>query len=153
MIIYCQNATCGGVGSGECVGGAEVLAGRRYGAELEDGHLRCRWGEGEGCYRGGEQDGDQHRRRWELSYVHQIDLDELGLDGTPLRLRLPRKAAFFTTVAAEAMSQCMGPDANPRAASLWFRVNMEARSDESIAREQSKGTPDKANQREQDEQG
>jgi hypothetical protein len=55
-----------------------------YGAELEDGHLRCRWGEGEGCYRGGENDGEQYRRRWELSYVHQIDLDELGLGTRPM---------------------------------------------------------------------
>eukprot|EP00978_Attheya_sp_CCMP212_P001983 scaffold4090_cov42-Attheya_sp.AAC.1 len=138
-----------------------------YGAELEDGHLRCRWGEGdEGCYRGGEHDGAQQLRRWELPYVHQIDVDELGLgtrpmlhasarlqkfseflhravssgglddrtradvattcarlclsgiqvsrwsepkigsDGTPLRLRLPRKAAFFTTVAADAIEIC-----------------------------------------------
>jgi hypothetical protein len=39
------------------------------------------------------------------------------------RLRLPRKAAFFTTVAAESMSRCTSKDASQRAANLWIALS------------------------------
>ena len=162
-----------------------------YVAELEELHLRCRWGEG---FSGGEgqSDADGHsmtaaisgqQKRWENTSVAKIDLDALrkkgklgpllsagsvaqcrrftellhqavsnsGLDSytralaatrcaklclrgvkIPLwdegdilnsnpfkRIFLPRKAAFFTVIAAEAMTQSRAIEASRRAGSLW----------------------------------
>jgi hypothetical protein len=39
------------------------------------------------------------------------------------RIRLPRKAAFFSVVAAEAMSSCESDDSSQRAASLWLAAS------------------------------
>lgn len=162
-----------------------------YVAELEELHLRCRWGEG---FSGGEgqSDADGHsmtaaisgqQKRWENTSVAKIDLDALRkkgklgpllsvgsvaqcrrfteflhqavsnsgldsytrafaatrcaklclrgvkiplwdesdfLDSNPFkRIFLPRKAAFFTVVAAEAMTQSRATEASSRAGSLW----------------------------------
>lgn len=161
-----------------------------YTSEVEETHVRCRWGEGEGCYGGGSGDGmsssgddREEPKRWETTSVASLDLRELegksgtdlgvrdscrraqkfagllhraasagGLDGRTradvaatcaraslkgvkatkwgsygegpyARLRLPRKAAFFATVAAEAMSACPGSDSALRAASLWLAAS------------------------------
>ncbi|KAL7539116.1 hypothetical protein ACHAXR_009033 [Thalassiosira sp. AJA248-18] len=155
-----------------------------YVQEEEEGHLRCRWGEGEYCYggdlSGGAGDGSVPPR-WERTTVSRLDLrgtevremlamdsiergrkfTELlhravsvgGLDdrsradvaaacaracliGTKetqwgdsnensvhSRLRFPRKAAFFTLVAAEAMTRCECTDAAERASSLYLAAS------------------------------
>ena len=159
-----------------------------YVSELEELHLRCRWGEG---FSGsvGDEDADGHTmtgslsgpsRRWNLTSVSNIDLTRLrdagklgsvlsekavnqckfftdllhqsvsngGIDNytraqiagrcakmclrgvrvpnwsatdksVPVRLHLPRKAAFFTVVAAESISQCSIENANACAAGFW----------------------------------
>lgn len=161
-----------------------------YTAEVEESHLRCRWGEGEGCYCGDTATGGP--RRWETTSVSSIGVNDLirsaprsaggyggliGLDSvgrcqkfTNLlhravsvgvldprsradvaatcarmclmgakttqwnptsdadsfysRLRLPRKAAYFTAVSAEAMTQCGGDDdSSHRASSLWLAAS------------------------------
>jgi hypothetical protein len=45
-----------------------------YAAELEDTHLRCQWGLGQGCY-GGEASSD--KRRWEMASATQLNFLEL----------------------------------------------------------------------------
>jgi len=39
------------------------------------------------------------------------------------RLRLPRKAAFFATISAQAMSHCTSSDARHRSANLWIALS------------------------------
>jgi hypothetical protein len=154
-----------------------------YVQESEEGHLRCRWGEGEFCY-GGElysSSGDYAPPRWEKTSVSKLTLQgaevremlaldsvergrkftELlhkavsvgGLDdrsradvaaacaraclkGTKTtqwggfvavspssRLRFPRKAAYFTLIAAEAISRCKTDDAGQRASHLYMAAS------------------------------
>jgi Transport protein Trs120 or TRAPPC9, TRAPP II complex subunit len=45
-----------------------------YGAEIEDTHVRCQWGLGEGCY-GGDPNGTKHR--WESASATQLNFLEL----------------------------------------------------------------------------
>jgi hypothetical protein len=45
-----------------------------YGAEIEDTHVRCQWGLGEGCY-GGDPNTD--KKRWEMSSSTQLNFLEL----------------------------------------------------------------------------
>jgi hypothetical protein len=45
-----------------------------YCAEVEDTHVRCQWGLGEGCY-GGDSSGD--KRRWEMASATQFNFLEL----------------------------------------------------------------------------
>jgi hypothetical protein len=45
-----------------------------YCAEVEDTHVRCQWGVGDGCY-GGDPNGD--KRRWEMSSATQLNFLEL----------------------------------------------------------------------------
>ena len=45
-----------------------------YTAEVEDAHMRCRWGLGDGCYGGDPSDG---QRRWEMSTSTQLNFLEL----------------------------------------------------------------------------
>jgi hypothetical protein len=45
-----------------------------YSAEVEDTHVRCQWGLGEGCY-GGEAGSD--KRRWEMASATQLNWLEL----------------------------------------------------------------------------
>jgi len=180
----------------ECLGGlyAELLLRLAwYAAEVEEGHLRCRWGEGEECYGGdvSEQDGSGPSvKRWQSTSIARLDIDSIlvGSRGALLgqeslersqkfvtllhkavsagaldprtradvaataarmcligvkttqwgssregdssalydRLRMPRKAAYFTTVAAEAMAtaarynRSSSPDTYERAANLWL---------------------------------
>jgi hypothetical protein len=145
-----------------------------YTAVVQDAHLRCRWGEGFGCY--GGDPGEP--RRWDKTGVAQLTYgkvvnkdgeDLIGLStlqrtqkfcefmhravstGTldPLTLadvaatcarlcltglqstkwkfhdgyivHLPRKAAFFTTVAAEALSKHTAKDSiDYEGSSLWL---------------------------------
>lgn len=145
-----------------------------YTAAVEDGHLRCRWGEGLGCY--GGDPGEP--RRWDKTGVAQLtfgkvankdgedliglstlqrtqkfceflhravstgSLDALtradvsatcarlclsGLQSTKWKfhdgyiVHLPRKAAFFTTVAAEALSKHTARDSiDYQGSSLWL---------------------------------
>lgn len=155
-----------------------------YIQELEEGHLRCRWGEGEFCYGGdlNSSSGDYAPPRWEKTSVSRLTLQgaevremlaldsiergrkftELlhravsigGLDdrsradvaaacaraclkGTKTtqwgsyggsespstRLRFPRKAAYFTLIAAEAMSRCKSVDAGQRASNLYVAAS------------------------------
>ncbi|KAK1742006.1 trafficking protein particle complex subunit 9 [Skeletonema marinoi] len=155
-----------------------------YVQELEEGHLRCRWGEGEFCYGGdlNSSSGDYAPPRWEKTSVSRLTLQgaevremlaldsiergrkftELlhravsvgGLDdrsradvaaacaraclkgtkttqwgsssgsGSPSsRLRFPRKAAYFTLIAAEAMSRCRSVDAGQRASNLYVAAS------------------------------
>lgn len=157
-----------------------------YVQDSEEGHLRCRWGEGEYCYGGEIRDGEITPARWEKTSVSRLDLrgtevrDMLAMDSiergrkfTELlhravsvgglddrsradvaaacarscligtketqwgtsdddnstskshsRLRFPRKAAFFTLVAAEAMARCNEcPDAPERASSLYLAAS------------------------------
>mmetsp|Transcript_17281 Transcript_17281/g.35060 ORF Transcript_17281/g.35060 Transcript_17281/m.35060 type:complete len:1797 (-) Transcript_17281:136-5526(-) len=154
-----------------------------YVQEEEEGHLRCRWGEGEFCYGGdlNSMSGDYTPPRWERTSVSKLDLkgkevsEMLALDSiergrkftellhravsvgglddrsrsdvaatcaraclvgtkstqwdissgpsTPSRLRFPRKAAFFTLVAAEAMARCQGSDSGERASSLYLAAS------------------------------
>ncbi|KAL7492472.1 hypothetical protein ACHAWT_004966 [Skeletonema menzelii] len=155
-----------------------------YIQELEEGHLRCRWGEGEFCYGGdlNSSSGDYAPPRWEKTSVSRLTLQgaevremlaldsiergrkftELlhravsigGLDdrsradvaaacaraclkgtkttqwgnssgsGSPSpRLRFPRKAAYFTLIAAEAMSRCKSDDAGQRASNLYVAAS------------------------------
>lgn len=162
-----------------------------YAAEMEEGHVRCRWGEGEDCYGGdgsGESKAEPSLKRWETGSIARLDLESLmvgsrgallgdesiertrkfahllhravscgALDpktradvaaaaarmclvgvkstqwGSTLsdaalyrRLRLPRKAAFFTTIAADAMAQAAryngdeDPETYDRASNLWL---------------------------------
>ena len=143
-----------------------------YAAHVEESHLRCRWGEGQGCY--GGDPGEP--RRWDKTTVAQLTfpIDLRTKDGEDLigrnsftrvqrwsemlhravscggldpvtradvaancarmaltglqstkwkhydgdRLTLPRKAAYFTTIAAEALSVCESSGAS----SLWLAV-------------------------------
>ncbi|KAL3806041.1 hypothetical protein ACHAXA_000182 [Cyclostephanos tholiformis] len=121
-----------------------------YVKEDEEGHLRCRWGEGEYCYGG---DVNSMAPRWDRTSVSKLDLRGtevarfrclggvgLGCGGagggvletrwgdsnsfsTPSRLRFPRKAAFFTLVAAEAMMRCQSDDAAEYASSLYLAAS------------------------------
>ena len=45
-----------------------------YSAEIEDTHLRCQWGLGEGCYGG---DVGSNKRRWEMSSATQLNFLDL----------------------------------------------------------------------------
>jgi hypothetical protein len=159
-----------------------------YSAELEELHVRCRWGEG---FSGsvGDEDADGHKmtaalsgssKRWELTSVSKIDLARLreagklesvlsinavkqckkftellhqsvsnvGIDSytraqiagrcaklclrgvrvpnwgatensVPVRFHFTRKAAFFTVVAAESISQSSIDNAKVCAAGFW----------------------------------
>ena len=61
-----------------------------YVADLDEGHLRCRWGEGEGCYGGDPAD----PRRWDRTSVSQLAFQDLkGKDGEDL-------------IAASTVSRC-----------------------------------------------
>ncbi|KAL3791402.1 hypothetical protein ACHAW5_005776 [Stephanodiscus triporus] len=149
-----------------------------YVREDEEGHLRCRWGEGAYCYGG---DANSKPPRWERTTVSRLDLrgaevreilasdsiergrkfTELlhraasvgGLDdrsradvaaacaracligtketrwgdskscSTSPRLRFPRKAAFFTLVAAEAMARCQSDDSAECASNLYLAAS------------------------------
>lgn len=145
-----------------------------YTASVEEGHLRCRWGEGVGCYGGdpGEprrwdktgaaqltfgklvnKEGDDliglstlSRTQKLCDYLHRAAstgaLDALtradvaaacariclgGLQSTRWKfhdgyiLRLPRKAAFFTTIAAEALSKHTAQESlDYEGSSLWL---------------------------------
>ena len=154
-----------------------------YVQELEDGHLRCRWGEGECCYGGdlNSSSGDNAPPRWEKTSVSKLNLkgtavrEMLALDsiergrkftellhravsvgglddrsradvaaacaraclkgskstqwgsstssGSSSRLRFPRKAAYFTLIAAESMSRCKSVDAGQRASNLFVAAS------------------------------
>jgi hypothetical protein len=145
-----------------------------YVAEVEEAHLRCRWGEGEGCYGGDVSDA----RRWDRTSVSQLTFGELkSKDGEDIlatntlgqcqkwtellhraastgalpllsradvaatcarmclkgmvptqwknypkkeRIVLPRKAAFFATVAADAVSQCQDMESTLNSSELWL---------------------------------
>ena len=148
-----------------------------YTAFVEEAHLRCRWGEGEGCYGGDASE----LRRWEktsvanltfralknrdgedlvalssvqrcqrfCNYLHRSvstgSLDPLtradvsaaaarlcliGLQSTKWKhwdgypMKFPRKAALFTTVAAESISKFTAAESfQYRASALWLVVN------------------------------
>jgi hypothetical protein len=148
-----------------------------YAATVEESHLRCRWGEGPGCY-GGEP---SEPRRWDRTSVARLtfgsfvtkdgedlfavntmqriqrfcdflhravsagSLDPLtrsdvaaacarlcleGLQSTRWKVndgyvvRFPRKAAFFTTIAAEAMSKYTAKDSiDYQGSSLWLAAS------------------------------
>jgi hypothetical protein len=70
---------------------------------------------------------DQYYRRYEKFTTHHFGLPQpsrltVGNSSTN-RIRLPRKAAFFSVVAAEAMSNCESEDSPGRAASLWLAAS------------------------------
>ena len=148
-----------------------------YIANDDEAHMRCRWGEGEGCYPGDAND----LPRWDRASVSQLAFQELkGKDGEDLmaastfkrlkmwtrllhravstgglspltradvaaactrlclkgmvptqwknrpkreRIQLLRKAAFFATVAAEAISQCSDMESTLQASGLWLTVS------------------------------
>ncbi|KAL3796578.1 hypothetical protein HJC23_009709 [Cyclotella cryptica] len=155
-----------------------------YVQDDEEGHLRCRWGEGEFCYGGDSTSnsisGESTVPRWERTSVSRLNLQgtevrgmlaldsiERGRKFTELlhraasvgglddrsradvaclcarsclvgiketqwggcdsleksRLRFPRKAAFFTMIAAEAMSRCYDHDAGSRASNLYLAAS------------------------------
>jgi hypothetical protein len=148
-----------------------------YVAEVEEAHLRCRWGEGEGCY-GGDASAP---RRWDRTSVSQLAFGELkSKDGEDIlaantmvrcqkwtellhraastgalsvlsradvaamcarmclkgivptqwknypkkeRISLPRKAAFFATVAAEAVSHCQDMESTLSGSGMWLAAS------------------------------
>lgn len=146
-----------------------------YSSENAEGHLRCRWGEGVGCYAGDPSD----TPRWLRPSVAKLDLGPLvhkgvdmvasntfnrmrkfsellhvaaavgGLDPatridvatrcarsclhglrasqwrseTVERIPMPRKAAFFTAIAAEAVANAQDVKNAPSAEDLWIVVN------------------------------
>ena len=192
LSVLCRHATLAPLHAGLLMKLAE------YVMEDEEGHLRCRWGEGEYCYGGDANSGKPPR--WKRTSVSKLELrgpevreilaqdsiergrkfTELlhravsvgGLDdrsrsdvaaacaracliGTkvsrwndsascapPSRLRFPRKAAFFTLVAAEALTLCQGNAEAESAASLYLaashlysrRGNMFETGDDCITR-------------------
>jgi len=115
-----------------------------YIQELEEGHLRCRWGEGEFCYGGdlNSSSGDYAPPRWEKTNDRsRADVaaacaraclkgtkttqwgGSMGAGSPSSRLRFPRKAAHFTLIAAEAMSRCKSVDAGQRASNLYVAAS------------------------------
>ena len=173
LSVLCRHATLAPLHAGLLMKLAE------YVKEDEEGHLRCRWGEGEYCYGGDANSGKPPR--WKRTSVFKLELrgpevreilaqdsiergrkfTELlhraasvgGLDdrsrsdvaaacaracliGTketrwgdsascaaPSRLRFPRKAAFFTLVAAEALTKCQGNAEAESVASLYLAAS------------------------------
>ena len=145
-----------------------------YNATMEESHMRCRWGEGYGCYGGDPSE----PRRWDKTSVARLTFGNLinkegedliglttllrtqkfcefvhravstgaldpltradvaaaaarlcleGLQSTRWKfndgylVRLPRKAAFFATVAAEALSKYTARDTiDYQGSSLWL---------------------------------
>lgn len=145
-----------------------------YSATVEESHMRCRWGEGYGCYGGDPSE----PRRWDKTSIARLTFGKLvnkdgedllglstlqrtqkfcefihravstgaldpltradvaaaaarlcleGLQSTRWKfndgyiVRLPRKAAFFATVAAEALSKYTAKDSiDYQGSSLWL---------------------------------
>jgi hypothetical protein len=96
-----------------------------YAAELEDTHLRCQWGLGEGCY-GGEASSD--KRRWEMSSSTQLNfLDLKNKDGEDVimknNLKRCRKWTEFLHKAAStgALDPVTRADVSLRCASICLK--------------------------------
>lgn len=154
-----------------------------YVAEVEEAHMRCRWGEGEGCYGGDHVNTGRWAkpRRWDRTSVSQLSFSDLkGKDGEDLvasntlgrcqkwtellhraastgalppltradvaatcarmclrgmvptqwknnvkkeRIIFPRKAAFFATVAADAISQCRNMESILCGSEMWLAAS------------------------------
>eukprot|EP00934_Nitzschia_sp_Nitz4_P004402 Nitzschia sp. Nitz4//scaffold5_size260463//126788//131622//NITZ4_000982-RA/size260463-augustus-gene-0.33-mRNA-1//-1//CDS//3329555340//4392//frame0 len=96
-----------------------------YGAEVEDTHLRCQWGMGEGCYGGDPQ---KEKRRWELASSTQLNFLELrNKHGEDVIATLTlRRAMQFSeymnqAVAAGALDPVTRADVALRCASMCLR--------------------------------
>lgn len=96
-----------------------------YGAEIEDTHVRCQWGMGEGCY-GGDPQGD--KRRWQKSSATQLNfLDFRNKNGEDVIARntISRSKKISTymhqAVAAGALDPVTRADVALRCASLCLR--------------------------------
>lgn len=73
-----------------------------YVADVDEAHLRCRWGEGEGCYAGDPSD----PKRWDRPSVSQLAFQELkGKDGEDLiALSTVTRCQMFTKILHRAAS-------------------------------------------------
>ncbi len=96
-----------------------------YGAEIEDTHVRCQWGLGEGCY-GGDPNSD--KRRWEMASSTQLnflDLKNKNGEDVIARNTLSRAKKFSSymhqAVAAGALDPVTRADVALRCASMCLR--------------------------------
>lgn len=96
-----------------------------YGAEVEDTHVRCQWGLGEGCF-GGDSSGD--KKRWEMSSSTQFNFLELKnkLGEDVIAKSTFTRSKKFTeylhqAVSAGALDPATRADVALRAASMCLR--------------------------------
>lgn len=96
-----------------------------YGAEVEDTHVRCQWGLGEGCYGG---DPNETKRRWEMASATQLNFLELknkrGEDVIARNtfLRCQKFSSYLhQAVAAGALDSVTRADVALRCASLCLK--------------------------------
>jgi len=81
-----------------------------YAAEVEEGHLRCRWGEGDECYGGdgGEQASgtDPGTKRWQSTSVARLDLNSIlgGSRGALLGEESLERSQKFVALLHRAVS-------------------------------------------------